>query len=96
LGEQLKSWVMCVMSALITWRCPSCWELQAMPSQPVHQTESAFRTVSCSLALKIVTFQSSACWPYISGKKRLADLIRFRAYLSSCTGTPHSWSWKAA
>uniref|UniRef100_A0A0A9DFN9 Uncharacterized protein n=1 Tax=Arundo donax TaxID=35708 RepID=A0A0A9DFN9_ARUDO len=37
-----------------------------MPSQPVHQTEQAFQTVSC-----------------ISG-------------LSSCTGTPHSWSWKAA
>ena len=93
--EQLKSWALCVMSALITWRCPSCWELQAMPSRPVHQTESAFRTVSCSLGLKIVTFQSIADHTS-QKKKRLADLIRFRAYLSSCTGTPHSWSWKAA
>ena len=41
---------------LLTWMCPSCWELRATPSQPMHQIEQASQTVSCGFRTEIFNF----------------------------------------
>lgn len=93
-AEKLISWVLCLIwllylkVSLLLRIAGHAISASAPDRVSISNSFLQFRTKNCNFSIP--------CWSYISKKQRLADLIRFRAYLSSCTGTPHSWSWKAA